>query len=258
MRNALLAVSFLLPMLMFGQTGPVITDVYKFSNASISQAKPATRTTLLTGSTLDLANLDVILFTLPANTKKPQRHKLADKEQLIIVKNGSIKLSVEGKTKQLNAGGLAMINANDEQEITSADKKPASYYIIILTAKQKVNIERGKNGGGSFMADWKDFVVKQTDKGQSRPIFDQPSSMFPRFEVHATTLNPGISSHAAHTHRVEEIILMISGNGSMQLGDEFKETRSGDVIFVNSMVPHAITNVGNKPCSYFAIQWHAN
>jgi (S)-ureidoglycine aminohydrolase len=106
------------------------------------------------------------------------------------------------------------------------------------------------------MMDWNELIVKKTEKGESRPIFDTATPMFARFDMHATALNPGISSHAPHTHRAEEIILMIKGNGEMQIGETFHKAKTGDVILLNSNVLHAFTNTGSEQCGYFAIQWH--
>ena len=253
MKLSMLAFVITISLTAYSQQDTVATDVYK----SKEPAK-GNKHILLHGSTLDLADLTIYTITLAPGKSNSSAISYPDKEQLIIVKNGTLKLTVAKQEGLLGAGGLALVVAGDEQRITNMTSQPATYYVINYTAKDAVNIERGQRGGGSFIVDWKDMVVKQTEKGQSRPIFDRPSSMFPHFDVHATTLNPGISSHAAHTHRVEEIILKISGNGKMQLGEKFKNTAGGDVVFVNSMVPHAITNIGNKPCTYFAIQWHHN
>ena len=253
MKLSMLAFVITISLTAYSQQDTVATDVYK----SKEPAK-GNKHILLHGSTLDLADLTIYTITLAPGKSNASAISYPEKEQLIIVKNGTLKLTVAKQESMLGAGGLALVVAGDEQRITNTTSQPATYYVINYTAKDAVNIERGQRGGGSFIVDWKDMVVKQTEKGQSRPIFDRPSSMFPHFDVHATTLNPGISSHAAHTHRVEEIILKISGNGKMQLGEKFKNTAGGDVVFVNSMVPHAITNIGNKPCTYFAIQWHHN
>ena len=108
------------------------------------------------------------------------------------------------------------------------------------------------------MKDWNELQVKKTDKGESRPIFDRPSSMFPRFDVHATALNPGMSSHAPHTHRAEEVILMIKGNGEMLIGQTSHKAKAGDAILLRANIPHAFTNTGSVQCGYFAIQWHVD
>jgi hypothetical protein len=47
------------------------------------------------------------------------------------------------------------------------------------------------------MKDWKDLTVTKTDKGESRQIFDRPSSMFERFDMHATNLDAGYDQSSA-------------------------------------------------------------
>jgi len=79
--------------------------------------------------------------------------------------------------------------------------------------------------------------------------------MSKRFEMHVTTLNVGIKSHEPHTHRAEEIVLMINGNTEMEIGNGLYKGTDGDLYFLGSNIPHAIKNIGTEPCMYFAIQW---
>lgn len=80
--------------------------------------------------------------------------------------------------------------------------------------------------------------------------------MFPRFDVHATVLNPGLASHPPHTHRTEEVVLMTQGRGQIQINDKSYPAAAGDVILLRANVPHAFTNSSAASCGYFAIQWH--
>jgi (S)-ureidoglycine aminohydrolase len=89
-----------------------------------------------------------------------------------------------------------------------------------------------------------------------RQYFDIQTPNLNRFDIHVTTLNPGFKSHDPHTHKNEEIILMLDGNGEMQIGETHQKSNAGDVVFLNSMVLHNITNIGTIPCMYFAIQWN--
>lgn len=111
--------------------------------------------------------------------------------------------------------------------------------------------------GGAFARDWASFRVTKTDKGETRPVFDRPSSMFPRFDVHATVLNPGRASHPPHTHRTEEIILMTQGSGQILIDKTAHPAAAGDVVLLRANVPHAFTNTSQAPVGYFAIQWHS-
>jgi (S)-ureidoglycine aminohydrolase len=258
MKIALLIFSALLTVQVFAQKDSLPSAVYSWNRAKVQKVGNIERRQVLNGSTLDLSALEIHTSTLlPGETNHPLKAS-ADAEELIIIKEGTVKATVEDSTKTLGAGGLILLIAGDKQSMTNTSDKPATYFVLVYKSKDGLNAARAKTGGGSFMKDWKDYVTLQTDKGQSRPIFDRPSSMFKRFDVHATSLKPGVASHPPHTHRAEEIILMIEGNGEMQLGDTFHQTEPGDVVLVNSMLPHAIKNKSNKMISYFAIQWHSN
>lgn len=258
MKITLLGLSFLLSISVLAQKDTLPSGVYSWSKAKVQKAGNLERRQILDGSTLDLINLEIHTTTLqPGQMNHPLRAN-ATGEELIIIKEGSVKVIIEDSTKVLGPGGVSLLLAGDNQSMINTSDKPVTYYVLIYKSKEGLNISRGKAGGGSFMKDWNEFVTIQTDKGQSRPIFDRPSSMFKRFDVHATALNPGIASHPPHTHRTEEIILMIKGNGEMQLGETFHPTTPGDVILVNSKVPHAIKNTGNQQCGYYAIQWHSS
>ncbi len=256
MKTTLFAFATLIALALEAQIDSLQSKVYNWSDVKPEKTQTGERRQVLKGSTLDLSNLEIHTSTLrPGLTNHPPR-ALNDREELIIIKEGNLKITINDSSKILGPGGLALIIAGDKQSFSNPSNQPTTYFVLSFIAKDAVNIQRGKDGGGSFMKDWKDLEVRKTDKGESRPIFDRPSSMFPKFDVHATSLNPGFSSHAPHTHRAEEIILMIKGNTEEQIGQRFHRAKAGDVILLGSNIPHAITNKGNVQCSYFAIQWH--
>ena len=91
--------------------------------------------------------------------------------------------------------------------------------------------------------------------GGRRDFFETGTAMQKRFEIHLSTLKEGIRSHEPHTHKAEEIVLMINGNTEMQLGDQFKKVKPGGFYFLGSNVLHAIKNTGTNSSTYFAIQF---
>lgn len=111
--------------------------------------------------------------------------------------------------------------------------------------------------GGAFGRDWPAFQLKQTDKGETQPVFDRPTSMFPRFDVPATVLRAGRASHLPHTHRAEELLLMTQGRGQMLIDQTAYPAAAGEAILLRANVPHAFTNTSQAPVGYFAIQWHS-
>jgi (S)-ureidoglycine aminohydrolase len=145
--------------------------------------------------------------------------------------------------------------SGDDYKIENSGSADAVFYIFLYKSKYFVNIERGIDAGGSFMIDWNDLVFNPHDKGGIRQYFERPTSMSKRFEMHVTTLNQGLKSHDPHTHRAEEIVLIINGNTEMQIGENYFKGSEGDLFFLGSNIPHAIRNEGKGPCMYFAIQW---
>lgn len=255
MKLILLALAVLITPDLKAQTDSLSSQVINWHNLKAEKGEGRERKEVLEGSTLDLANLKVHTSTLaPGQTNHPPRaHN--DYEELIIVKEGNLKIIINDSSKILGAGGIALIVAGDEQSFQNVSGKPVIYYVLRFKSKPPVNIPRGKEGGDSFMKAWNDLVMKKTDKGERREIFDRPSSMFENFEVHATALNPGFASHDPHTHRAEEIILMIKGNITMQIGQRFYKATAGDLIFLASGDLHSAENTGSEQCGYFAIQW---
>ncbi len=51
--------------------------------------------------------------------------------------------------------------------------------------------------------DFDSLTPHTNPNGQSRPVFDNPTSTLDKLEVHITTLNPGMSSHPVHRHSWE-------------------------------------------------------
>jgi (S)-ureidoglycine aminohydrolase len=88
-----------------------------------------------------------------------------------------------------------------------------------------------------------------------KSYFERPTAMCRRFEMHVTTLKEGLKSHDPHTHRAEEIIVVISNETQMQIGSNFYKAKAGDIYYLGSNILHGIQNAGKGNCSYFAFQF---
>jgi len=237
------------------QTDSIVAGVYGWNKGVNKNTDDGQKKNILQGSSKDLSKLDVHTLTLLPGKSASGDEIKTNLEKLIIVKEGQLTLAIKDTTKEIGPGSFAVIIAGDKHGFKNASDKPVTYYSLIYTARSPVSVDRGNVAGGSFYKEWNDLVVKQTDKGESRPIFDRPSSMFSKFDMHATALNPGIASHDPHTHRAEEIILMIKGDVQVQIAQQFLKATAGDVIFYPAYSLHAVKNTGNIQCGYFAIQW---
>lgn len=176
-------------------------------------------------------------------------------ERFFIVKEGVMHVQLNDQEYEIGKGSVVFLLPRDILIIRNRTKNAVVFYemISINTLSDKV---RGQRGGPSFVIDWKNMVFNPHNRGGVRQLFDRQTVMMNRFDIHITTLNPGLKSHDPHTHTNEEIILMMDGFGEMYIGDGTQRINTGDVCYLASTVLHNITNISNTPITYFAIQWN--
>lgn len=247
-------VAILMASSAFAQTDSVRAAVYS-PKGKPQKMGTVTKQSILLGPTLDVKRFEVYTLTLDAGKKYASTAADSKNEQLIVVKEGNIKVTVNDTTKTVGPGSLALILAGDKIAFENTTAQPVSWYVLNYQTTME-NSKRGRDAGPSFLKDWKDLKVNKTGKGETRPVFDRPTSMFERFDVHATVLNNGNNSHDPHTHRAEELILMINGTCQFQIGQDKFQAKTGDAVLMGSRVLHAAQNEGTAPCGYYAIQWH--
>ncbi len=209
---------------------------------------------LMAGETMHLSEMNFKLLTIKSAMGQ-QRLTNSSKEQIIIIKDGAVEVTVGTKTKTIGPNSVAFLLPGEEGSITSKTEK-ARYYTMIYHSKASPDLERGKEDGGSFIIDFNDLTYREHKRGGVRKFFNRATAMCPYYEMHVTNLNPGIKSHEPHVHKASEIILVIDGATEMEIGNERYQAQAGDVYFMGSNVPHAIRNIGEKQCQYFAFQWY--
>ncbi|HSC36690.1 MAG TPA: cupin domain-containing protein [Chitinophagaceae bacterium] len=244
MKIFLPALALLLSLPAAAQTDSLSSGVY-----SVLTGKTAGRTT-------DLAMFKAHASTLAPGKTNHSPRALNDAEELILVKDGLLKIIINDSGKVLGPGSLALIMAGDVQSFQNTSDKPATYYVLTFKSPLPVNIQRGKQAGGSLMMDWNDIKPKKTEKGESRPIFDRPTSMFTRFEIHATTLNGGLESHPPHTHRAEEAMLVMQGTTAGSINGKDYPAGVGEILLLRPDILHNIKNTGTGQCWYYAMKWY--
>jgi (S)-ureidoglycine aminohydrolase len=240
---------------LFAQTDTLHAGVYRSGNNKPQTNGTVLKQKILSGTTLDLSHFEVNILTLKAN--KIYTPPLDDKklERLIVVKSGLLNITLGDSSKTVGPGSLALILVGDDVKFKNSSTEPVSWYVLNFKSTNE-NIKRGHDAGASFIKDWNALTATITPKGETRQVFDRPTTMFERFDVHATVLNNGFNSHDPHTHRAEELILMIKGNSQFQIGQEKFHAGVGDAVFMASKILHAAQNTGSAPCGYYAIQWH--
>lgn len=231
--------------LAYGQDTPK-SGVYNLANLDFN-AKEAS---YFSGPSSAFSKLTVTAVKFDKETmsfSKPQQ------EELIIIKDGTLQVTLGNKRKTVGPGSIIHVMPGDSRGLIAVGGR-AFIYLLRFTSVSP-DTERGENSGGSFVIDWNDVEKKKTEKGWHRQFYNRPTTMVGKFEMHVTTLNAGISSHAPHTHPEEEIVILLKGKASMEIDGKKSDVLPGGLVYLESGVSHAITNAGKEECEYFAFQW---
>lgn len=233
----------------------LVSGAYYWNKLEPKKEDTRVRRQVLEGKTFALNYFEIHASTLELGKTPHPPHVHDDHEELMIVKEGQVTVTIKGISKIVGPGSIAFAMPGDEHGIENADSTQATYLILKYKGRAPMDLERAKQAGGSFMLDWNELKTSNTDKGYRRDFFNRGTSQLRQFEMHTTALNADSVSHAPHTHVQEEIILILRGNVEMYIGGNLFKGSAGDLYFLSSNVPHALKNIGKEQCEYFAFQW---
>ena len=244
-----------LPILGFAQQDSVLTGKYSWAAPSRQVQKNILSATLFQGKVHDFEWLQMNANTIAPAKKKTALKVPANEEHLLIIKSGSLTISLKDSSNAIGPGSIALLMPGEKYALQNTGNGPCDYYVLKYRSRKPVDIARGNSQGGSFIKDWNKIAFKPHEKGGVRNYFQRPTAMCKRFEMHVTTLKEGLKSHDPHTHPAEEIILVIDNKTEIQLADKFYKGAEGTIYYLGTNVPHAIRNDGIGTCTYFAFQF---
>jgi quercetin dioxygenase-like cupin family protein len=227
--------------------------VYAWDELDVEKRETGERRHVFKGSTEGFEYLQVHASTVEPGTAVHAAHTHDDREELIIVKEGTIRFSLNGESKVLPTGSVALALPGDSHGIQNAGDVPATYYIIRWRTKESDGAADPQ--ASSQSVSWDDLEVKEISKGERRSIMRVPTAMLAEFEIHTTMLNEGMKSHDQHIHAEDEIIIVRYGQVEEMIGGVPHEAGPGAVIFLQADQPHGIRNIGEGPCEYYAFKW---
>ncbi|MFC1569806.1 cupin domain-containing protein [bacterium] len=240
---------------LMAQNSHVESGVYPWNDLKIEKQGTQDMRKILEGNTTNLDILKAEALTISPGFIRDMDSVNEMAEILIIIKEGKVDIRLGEAHKNLGAGSVVMIMPGDVFQYQNTGTVPATFYLLTFKAKNSMNTNRADSSGGSFMVDFNDLEFKPHDQGGLRNYYHRSTAMFNEAEMHVTTLNPHIKSHEPHTHGGAEFVLMISGNTKMQIDDKFYKATAGDLYYLESNISHAIQNIGDQPCLYYAFQW---
>lgn len=192
----------------------------------------------------------------------PHRH---GQEEFIIIKEGTLEASINGRTQRAGPGSIFFFAAHDAHNSTNVGETPATYLVFnfqtaLSATAHPEGVEAatasGKLAGKlqSAVFDWDKRVVTTTARGQRRQILDSPTATLANVECHITTLNLGEIPHAAHRHPDEEFVIVKDGEIEATVDGVVSRGGPGSIFFLGSNSLHGLKNVGGTEATYYVFR----
>jgi len=209
---------------------------------------------IVSGTTTEFDFFDVHTTTQQKGAVAKPAHAQKDIEELIIIKEGTMKCTIGNKVTELGKGGVLLIPPTVMQVFENIGDGPLTYYVFQFHSK-KMNMARSDSAGGALLINADTLSLKPSEKGGGIKYFDRPTAMANNFEMHLTKLIAKGPSHTPHQHIETEIILVIDGETEMTIDGKHYTAGPGDFYIAESGKMHGMGNATDKPCSYFAFKW---
>ena len=183
----------------------------------------------------------------------PHRHP---QEELIIVKEGTLEVHINGQTQIAGPGSTFFYASNDAHNVKNVGTTRATYWVINL-ATSVTHTPAEHNASPtlhSAVFDWTKLPVKPSKVGEGRAVLNGSTATLKNLESHITTVNVGEASHAAHRHPDEELILIKEGIVEATINGQSQRAGPGSIFFFASNDLHGMRNVGDTRATYHVIR----
>lgn len=237
------------------QLQAVKSGVYRWADHPVELGENRETRKILEGSSPHCEYLEIHATTQFVGAKPSPAHANQDIEELILVKDGLLKITIEDESQILGAGSVILLMPQQMHSIENVGDVPLTYFVMRYRSKQPLDLERGSAAGGSLMLNINELPLEPSSRGGSRRYFDRATAMCERMELHVTQLHRKGPSHQPHAHGETEIILVISGTSEMMIDGEHYEATAGDFYLMGADLIHGVGNATDRPCTYFALKW---
>lgn len=207
------------------------------------------------GTTPEFEYFEIHATTQQKGAVPRPTHTQKDIEEIIIVKEGTVKCTIGNRTTVLGKGSVLLIPPLESQTFENTGDGPLTYYVFMFRSKNAMNMERSNQAGGALLLNYDSLAYKETNNKGTRKFFDRPTAMCENYEMHITYLKEKGPSHAPHQHTDTEIILVIEGETEITIDGQKYTGGAGDLYIMESGKMHGVSNPTVKPCSYFAFKW---
>src|SRR5689334_22381028 len=184
MKPILLTLTVLAGLFCQAQPVTITSKLFAWKDLVVQKDSSSYFMKIANGPTATLANLEMRVVELDPGKQPHALLAHFDSEELIIVKEGNLKVITKASSNIIGPGGVALIMPGDVHTFESTSKVLTVYYSIRFKPTTSLNIERGKQAGGTFTGDWENWSVQQNEKGERREVFERFTAAFEKMELH--------------------------------------------------------------------------
>ncbi|MFC4873194.1 cupin domain-containing protein [Negadavirga shengliensis] len=242
-------------MKSIAQPQPLPSSVYEWKMMPVEKSGGVERRHYFNWPTKTLQNFEIEVIDIQSENNRKITEIASDTEKLILVKNGTLSLSSQQGDQILSARSIALVHPGEKLSIYNAGKSPTSFFLIQWKIETFSEYRPRSSGKSIQVFDYQKLDYKENPKGGRRNVMEAATQTLHELEMHITTLLEGEKSHDPHVHPDEEIIVVLQGEVEEMINGTPYRLGPGSVIFLSSMDPHGIRNVGKGACEYYAIRW---
>jgi quercetin dioxygenase-like cupin family protein len=255
MKNGLLLFFLLLSINAVAQLQPIGSGVYHWNELVVKKDSLRETRKLLEGTTNEFEYFEIHATTQLKGAPPKPAHTQKDIEELIIIKEGTVKCIIGDTAAILGKGSVILIPPLQQQQLVNVGNGPLTYYVLLFRSKKPMDIARSTAAGGALLLNYDSLAYTEKNNRGTRKFFDRATAMCENYEMHITYLKEKGPSHAPHQHVATEIILVIDGDAEMIIDGKHFTGSTGDLFIVESGKLHGVGNAGDGGCSYFAFKW---
>jgi uncharacterized cupin superfamily protein len=242
---------FLLLGWFSGAQENLVSKVYTWEDLMKTRLSSGEERKILEGSSPLFENIKVSVL-IPGKGDSPGIRTNADYEELLIMKDGVADVILNDVKCTISAGDVMLVCAGDGYSIVSGSDQPAACFIFGWKTRSTPPVNNPDKKSTIYR--WGDLTFVPSDRGGRKNVLQRPTARLNEIEIHTTTLNANLSSHAAHTHPDDEFILVKTGNVEMSVSGSPFPAGAGSLYFLCGKDLHGIRNIGDVACEYYAIR----
>ena len=235
---------------------PVLTSkVFNWDQLRVRTTPHGERRDVSDNPTATLAVFECHVTTLNPGraSHDPHRHP---QEELIIVKEGTLEVHINGETQRAGPGSVFFYASNDAHAVRNVGDIRATYWVINLaTASTHTPADHNKSPTlRSSVFDWEKLKVETTKNGERRQILKGSTVTMASLSAHATSVSAHEALHGAHKHPDDEIVLVKEGTLEVMINGNLAPAPAGSILFFSSNDMHGMRNMGNTRATYYVIR----